>query len=122
MQEEWMGQTSSKFRGHKLHVPQPDYKETKHPLFQAEQRKHFPSQVSHESKWKSSIRLNKDTHVSPCIDEYIPPKYKVERVFTETKERAEKKHITAKPSEAQVELGLKTFVDIHNKKSVNEFS
>ncbi len=33
MQEEWMGQTSSKFRGHKLHVPQPDYKETKHPLF-----------------------------------------------------------------------------------------
>jgi hypothetical protein len=56
------------------------------------------------------------------MDEYAPPKNKVERVFTETKERAEKKHITAKPSEAQVELGLKTFSDIHNKTTVNEFS
>jgi len=56
------------------------------------------------------------------MDEYVPPKNKVERVFTESKGRAEKKHIAANPSEAQVELGLKTFTDIHNKMTVNEFS
>jgi len=34
--DEWQGQTSQKFRGNKLHVAEPLYKETKHPLFQAE--------------------------------------------------------------------------------------
>lgn len=31
--------------------------------------------------------------VSPCIDEYKPNKYKKERTFTETRKRAEKKHL-----------------------------
>jgi hypothetical protein len=34
LQEEWMGQTSSKFRvGNKMHVQEPKFKEQKHPLF-----------------------------------------------------------------------------------------
>jgi len=44
--EQWAGQTSQKFRGNKAHVPEPKYQETKHPLFQAEQRKHFDAKRS----------------------------------------------------------------------------
>jgi len=46
-------------------------------------------------------------------------------VFTETRARPEKKHLTANPSgscENYSEIGLKTFIDIHNRKSMNEYS
>jgi hypothetical protein len=54
--------------------------------------------------------------LSPCMDEWKPPANKVERVFTETRPRPEKMHITAKPSGTyeETEQGLKTFIDIHN--------
>lgn len=34
--EEWLGQTSSKFRTNKAHINPPEAKGGKHPLFQAE--------------------------------------------------------------------------------------
>lgn len=36
MLEEWAGQTSSKFRGHKKHLPEPEVKHAKHPLYESE--------------------------------------------------------------------------------------
>ncbi len=126
MCDDWPGQTSQKFRTNKAHIPQPDYKETKHPLFQAEQRKHFDSQFSKEFSWKPSIKLDQigvSTKVSHCKDEW-DPKQKPERVFTEARHRAERKHLEAIPSESHDDsaIGLKTFIDRHNRKSINEYS
>ena len=61
--------------------------------------------------------------VSPCIDEYIP-KDKPPRQFTETRPRPERKHLTANESDTwdNPGIGLKTFIDIHNRKSLNEYS
>ncbi len=58
------------------------------------------------------------------MDEWKPPANKVDRVFTETRPRAEKKHIEANPSGTYEEqdIGLKTFIDIHNRRSINEYS
>ena len=97
LQEDWPGQTSSKFRGSKLHVPEPEYKETKHPLFQAEQKKHFEGKRSNEFQWKPTIRLGDDPKVSKCLDEWVP-KEKPERVFTDARGRAQKMHLQANPS------------------------
>jgi hypothetical protein len=58
------------------------------------------------------------------MDEYVP-KDKPPRVFTETRARPERMHLTAKPSDyadEKLDVGLKTFIDIHNRKSMNEYS
>ena len=124
MHDEWYGQTSSKFRGHKLHVQEPIPKDTKHPLYQAEQKKHFDAKLSQEFKWKPSIKLGEGDKISPCMDEYIPPKNKIERKFTDTRQRPEKKHLVPEKSGSfeDMENGLRTFIDIHQRKSVNEYS
>ena len=61
--------------------------------------------------------------MSLCKDEW-EPKHKPDRVFTEARHRAERKHLEANPSESYDEgaLGLRTFIDKHNRKSVNEYS
>jgi hypothetical protein len=91
--EEWAGQTSSKFRGHKLHVAEPEVKHQRHPLYDAEQKKHFASRRSDQYQWRPSMKTVEGCQkVSACIDEYIP-KDKPPRVFTETRDRPEKKHL-----------------------------
>lgn len=124
--EEWYGQTSSKFRTNKAHVPEPEYKETKHPLFQAEQRKHFEGHRSEEFQWKPTIRLDTigvSTKVSQCKDEWVP-RDKPERTFTDARHRAQKKHLVPGVSGTyeEQEVGLRTFIDVHNRKSLDEFS
>ena len=59
--------------------------------------------------------------VSPCIDEWVP-KDKPPRVFTETRDRPEKRHLQAKESGTWDDpgIGLKTFIHIHNRKSNDE--
>jgi hypothetical protein len=91
--EEWAGQTSSKFRGNKKHLPEPEIKHGKHPLYQAEQRKHFSTRTSDQYWWKPCMKkVNGAEKVSSCIDEWVP-KNKQPRVFTETRERPEKRHL-----------------------------
>jgi len=125
MLEEWAGQTSSKFNGNKRHVAEPEIKHTKHPLYEAEQRKHFSTRVSDQYRWKPCMKTIEGAaqKVSPCTDEWVPSN-KPKRVFTEAKDRPEKKHLMANPSGTYEEqdIGLKTFIDIHNRKSINEYS
>ena len=60
---------------------------------------------------------------SKCLDEWKPQENKVNRTFTDAKARAEKKHLEANPSGSldNQEIGVRTFIDIHNRKSLNEY-
>ena len=58
---------------------------------------------------------------SACKDEWIPNN-KPPRAFTEAKDRPEKRHLEAKESDTWDDpgIGLKTYIHIHNRKSVVE--
>ena len=57
------------------------------------------------------------------MDEFVPNN-KPPRKFTEARPRPEREHLNAKPSGStdDQQIGVRTFIDIHNRKSVNEFS
>ena len=122
MLDEWAGQTSSKFRGNKKHLPDPEVKQGKHPLYEAEQKKHFTTRTSDSYQWKPCMKtVQGAVKPSACKDEWIPNN-KPPRVFTEAQDRPEKRHLQAKESDTWDDpgIGLKTFVHIHNRKSVVE--
>jgi hypothetical protein len=55
-----------------LHVPHPDVKQGKHPLYEAEQRKHFGARYSEQFNWKSTLKIVPGNKPSKCIDEWVP--------------------------------------------------
>ena len=61
--------------------------------------------------------------ISPCLDEWVP-KNNHPKVFSETKDRHEKRHLQPKESDTWDDpgIGLKTFIHIHNRKSNNELN
>ena len=92
-------------------------------MYEAEQRKHFGARYSEQLDWKSSLKIVPGNKPSKCIDEFVPNN-KPPRVFTQTRPKPERAHLTAKTSECldYQEIGVRTFIDIHNRKSINEFS
>ena len=59
---EWAGQTSQKFRGSKMHIPEPQFKEVPHPLYTINKKRHYGVKLSDTYEWRPSIRVdnNKD--------------------------------------------------------------
>ena len=49
---------------------------------------------------------------------------KIEQVLEESKPRPERKHVDEQPSASyeDLEIGKRTFMDVHNRKTVNEYS
>ena len=50
---EWPGKTSAKFTTNRKHVPHPDVKDQKHPLFDMAGRKHYEEKRSNEWQFKT---------------------------------------------------------------------
>jgi hypothetical protein len=49
---------SQKFRGNRAHVPEPQFKETPHPLYSTFGKRHFDKKLSDNYEWKPSIRVD----------------------------------------------------------------
>lgn len=58
MGADWKGATSQKFKGSRMHVPEPVFKEQPHPLFSTNGRRHFDNKLSDAYEWKPSIRVD----------------------------------------------------------------
>jgi hypothetical protein len=86
---EWQGQTSNKFTTWKAHVPEPKPSDsTYHPLFNVNQRQHYPEKRSEEFKWVSTSKPVAE------IERVERPQGKkfTKTNFTQEKTHFEKKH------------------------------
>ena len=63
---EWPGKTSAKFTTNRKHVPHPDVKDQKHPLFDMAGRKHYEEKRSNEWQFKTQkkfiVPIDHDKH------------------------------------------------------------
>jgi galactose mutarotase-like enzyme len=88
--DEWSGSTSHKLNTWKAHIPGPTPDNTGyHPLYNVNQRSHYPEQRSKEYQWTS---VSKHVPVPAPIDRPTGKYFNPNQKFTQEKSHYEKRH------------------------------